>query len=168
MCKTTLEGGGTLVDLGPHLIDQAVQLFGPVATVYAELLTLSPTAAAEDDIRLLLSHVSGVHSTIVASLGAAAEGLRFQVNGDRGGLAMQGFDVQERQLFDGGSPATLGAAWGREPDGRRAELIVGGSTSAMPLRDGRWTEFYPAVAAAIRTGSALPVDPDDSIHVCEI
>jgi predicted dehydrogenase len=167
--KTSLEGGGTLVDLGPHLIDQAVQLFGPVATVFAELLTLSPTAGAEDDIRLMLGHASGVHSTIVASLGAAVEGLRLQVNGDRGGLAIRGFDIQERQLFDGGSPASLGLAWGREPDDRRGELVVvAGSTSAIPLRNGRWSEFYPALVAAVRTGAPVPVDPDDAVHVAEI
>lgn len=164
----SLEGGGTLVDLGPHLIDQAVHLFGRVRTVSAELATFGRASAAENDIRLSLVHEVGVHTTIVASLAAAAEGHRFLVNGDRGGIAVDGFDVQETQLFAGDTPASMGPLWGQEPDDRAGHLVVDGAASRIPLLAGRWTAYYPAMASAVRDGTPVPVDPNDAVHVCEI
>lgn len=164
----SIEGGGTLVDLGPHLIDQAMQLFGRARTVFAELATFGRTSAAENDIRLSIVHEAGVHTTVVASLAAAAEGHRFLVNGDRGGITIDGFDVQEAQLFGGGTPRSLGPLWGREPDDRAGHLVVDGDASRIPLLAGRWTAFYPAMASAVRDGTPVPVDPNDAVHVCEI
>jgi predicted dehydrogenase len=163
-----VEGGGTLVDLGPHLIDQAVQLFGPVRTVFAELTAFADQAVAEDDVLLLLHHAEGVRSTIVASLAAAVEGPRFRVSGERGGILIDGFDAQEAQLFAGESPATLGADWGREPADRVAQVVVDGVSGSRPLVNGRWTVFYPAMARAIREGDHVPVDPEDAVHVCSV
>ena len=80
---TAAEGGGTLLDLGPHLVDQALHLFGPVGAVHAELRTVRPGAGAEDEIELHLIHAGGVQSTLAAGMASAAPGPRFQVNGDR-------------------------------------------------------------------------------------
>jgi predicted dehydrogenase len=165
---TSERGGGVLVDLGPHLIDQAVYLFGRVRSVYAELATFGADAAAANDVVLNLSHVEGVRSTIVASLAAAVEGPRFQVNGDLGGLLIDGFDIQEEQLFAGQTPATLGEKWGQEPADRLARLMIGQVSSTRPLLNGEWPRFYPAVARSVRDGAPVPVDPADAVHVCEI
>lgn len=165
---TAEEGGGTLVDFGPHLIDQAVYLFGRVKAVSAQLSAFGADAKAENDIRLELLHDSGVRSTIVGSLVAAAEGPRFLVNGERGGLVIEGFDVQEQQLGAGETPTTLGDGWGREPATRTARVTIDGQTHTQPLVPGRWTEYYPAIARAVRIGAPPPVDPADSVHVCEV
>lgn len=163
-----LEGGGTLVDLGPHLIDQALTLFGPVDSVFADFGKFGHDHAAENDIVLLLSHASGVTSTIVASLAAAVEGPRFKVNGEHGGVLIRGFDIQEEQLFAGLDPQNSPSQWGREPADRVATVVADGETTQIALRRGRWDTFYPAVASAIAGDTDVPVDPEGAIHLCRI
>ena len=75
------EGGGILYDLGTHLIDQAMQLFGPVADVHAESPAAGPSAAADDDVFLALEHDSGVALAPVDERRRAAVGPRFRVLG---------------------------------------------------------------------------------------
>ncbi|WP_256840550.1 Gfo/Idh/MocA family protein [Ornithinimicrobium faecis] len=162
------QGGGTLVDLGPHLIDQATHLFGRAQSVYAELSQFDPQALAEDDVVLSIEHENGVLTTIVASIAAAAEGPRFQVNGDLGGVWIDGFDVQEDMLTAGESPLTLGSNWGLEPRERRLRIVSREGQREVELQKGRWHEFYPAVARAVVDGAEVPVDPADAIHTCEI
>lgn len=162
------EGGGTLVDLGPHLIDQATQLFGPVSEVDAHLSRFDPHAGAEDDVVLGLEHASGVLTTVVASLAAAARAPRFQLNADLGGVIIDGFDVQEEALFGGDTPESLGEAWGREPAGRTMDVHRPDDVERRSLRPGRWTSFYPALARAVSVGAGVPVDPRDAVHTAEI
>jgi len=161
---TAAEGGGTLLDLGPHLVDQALHLFGPVVAVHAELRTIRPGAGAEDIIELHLSHASGVRSTLAAGMASAAPGTRFLVNGTRGGFIIDGFDVQEAQLKAGESPASLGDGWGVEPKSAWGRLYTGESQSrTVPSERGRWDTFYPAVARAIAGEGPPPVDPRDAV-----
>ena len=162
------EGGGTLVDLGPHLVDQATHLFGPVAGVSARLSRFDPASGAEDDVVLELEHEDGVLTTVVASLAAAAQGPRFQLNADLGGAVIDGFDVQEEQLFSGHTPADLGEDWGREPADRVLELHRPAGLERRPLLPGRWTAFYPAMARAVAAGEPVPVDPLDAVHTAAV
>ncbi|MEP6561310.1 MAG: Gfo/Idh/MocA family oxidoreductase, partial [Nakamurella sp.] len=160
---TVEEGGGTLLDLGPHLVDQALYLFGPVVSVHAQLRTVRDGAGADDVIELHLRHAGGVDSTLAGGMASAAPGPRFQVNGTLGGFVIDGFDVQEEQLKSGASPATLGAGWGVEPEsawGRHYDAV--GSRQVRSER-GAWDSYYPAVAAAIAGDGPLPVDPVDAI-----
>ncbi len=164
------DGGGTLLDLGPHLVDQALHLFGPVETVYAELSTLRPGAGAEDDIQLNLRHHSGVLSTLSAGKVTAAGGARFLVNGSAAGFVIHGFDVQESQLKAGDSPAGLGPDWGVEPASAYGSLIDGltGRSRMIPSKRGRWDTFYPGVAAAIRGTSPAPVLAADAVATARV
>jgi predicted dehydrogenase len=138
------DGGGTLLDLGPHLIDQAVHLFGPVARLHAQVRAVRPGSGADDEIELHLEHASGVFSTVAAGMATAAEGPRFQVSGSRGGFLINGFDVQEAQLKAGGTPASLGAAWGLEMPSAYGVLTTSGDSGPVPSERGRWDTFYPA------------------------
>ncbi|SDP31830.1 Predicted dehydrogenase [Nakamurella panacisegetis] len=161
-------GGGTLLDLGPHLIDQALQLFGPVARLHAQLRAIRPGSGAEDEVELHLEHAGGVFSTIAAGMASAAEGPRLQVNGDRGGYLVDGFDVQEAQLKSGASPRTLGDAWGVEPPSGFGRLTTADGTVVVPSERGRWDWFYPAAAAAVRGEGPVPVDPNDAVATARI
>lgn len=162
------DGGGLLFDLGPHLIDQAVQLFGPVEAVSADVLTVRTGAGAEDDVVLQLQHRSGTHSTLTASLAAPAPGLRYQVNGSAAGFTCPGSDIQEDSLKAGHSPADLGDGWGVEPDAAAGTLYpVDGPVEHLPLDRGRWDSFYPAVGQWLR-GGPVPVAPEDAVHTAEI
>ena len=161
------EGGGLLLDLGTHLVDQAVQLLGPVTSVYAELDRRRPGAEVEDDIFVALAHVGGARSHLWAGVHAAHPAPRFRVLGDRASYVSQGLDPQEAQLRAGTAPGD--AAFGhREPD-RAATLHDGeGGAERLAMERGRWTSFYPGVVAAIRDGARPPVALDDAVGVLTI
>src|SRR3954447_14845396 len=114
-------GGGVLLDLGSHLVDQAVELFGPVASVYAELE--SRRGGADDDVFLGLEHRSGVRSHLWASLLAAAPGPRLRVLGDRAAYLVADVDGQEDALRSGARPGR-DEEWGAEPSERWGRLIT--------------------------------------------
>jgi predicted dehydrogenase len=165
---TVREGGGTLLDLGPHLVDQALHLFGPVISVHAELQTIRDGAGAEDEIELHLTHAGGVHSTLAAGMASAAPGPRLQVNGRLGGFVIDGFDIQEEQLKAGGSPASLGSAWGVEPESAWGALYTERGAERVRSERGRWDTYYPAVARAVAGDGPPPVDPGDAVATATV
>ena len=77
------DAGGVLFDLGPHLIDQVLELLGPARSVFAEVRRLRPGAQVDDDIFLALEHSSGVHSHLSATMLAAQPGPRLRALGAR-------------------------------------------------------------------------------------
>ena len=113
-------------------------------------------------------HRGGVHSTLAAGMASAAPGPRFQVNGDRGGFVIDGFDVQEEQLKDGESPASLGDGWGVEPESAWGRLYDADGSRTVPSERGRWDTYYPAVAAALAGTGAPPVDPRDAVATAAV
>jgi len=165
---TVDEGGGTLLDLGPHLVDQSLQLFGPVEAVHAQLRTIREGAGADDEIELHLRHAGGVLSTLAAGMASPAPGPRFQANGDRGGFVIDGFDIQEEQLTSGGSPTSLGNAWGVEPESAWGMLFDAEGSHPVPSERGRWDSFYPAVARALAGLGSPPVDPADAVATAAV
>lgn len=163
-------GGGTLVDLGPHLIDQAVQLLGYAVSVTAELTRSGAVdpVLAENDVLLLIEHISGARSVIEASVAAATQGPRFQLNGIVGGIEIDGFDVQEEALFAGHTPQSQSSMWGVEPQTRMAVVRTKDEVTHVPLLAGAWTTYYPMFAAAIRGAGPVPVNPLDAVHTAAI
>ncbi|WCB95604.1 putative oxidoreductase YdgJ [Baekduia alba] len=163
------DGGGLLLDLGSHLADQAVQLLGPVTTVYAELDVRRPGAVVEDDVFVALEHVGGVRSHLWAGVHAADGPPRFRVLGERGAFVSWGLDQQEAQLRAGVRPtdpgfgvrdvAAVGGAWFHDGSG---------SAAPVALERGRWDGFYAGVAAAIRDGAPPPVTAAQATGVLEL
>ena len=96
------DAGGVLYDLGPHLIDQARLLFGPVLELYAELERRRPGAVVPDDIFIALRHAKGVHSHLWSSAVSAQLGARMRVLGTRAAYVKKNADVQEAVLRAGG------------------------------------------------------------------
>jgi scyllo-inositol 2-dehydrogenase (NADP+) len=160
------EGGGLLLDLGSHLVDQAVQLFGPVRELYAEVDARLEGAVADDDVFLALEHESGVHSHFWASVFVADPGPRFRVLGDRAAYVKHGLDVQEKALRAGRSPAEPG--FGEEPRERWGRLVTGEERREVPTEPGSYSSFYAGVAASLRDGAPPPVDPHDAVAVLEL
>jgi predicted dehydrogenase len=161
-------GGGLLLDLGPHLVDQALCLLGPATSVSARLDVVRGGATAEDSILLDVSHESGARSVLSASLAAPTAGPRFLVQGSGAGVRIEGFDGQEAQLKSGASPESLGDEWGAGP-GRAAHLHdASGDVREVPLERGRWDSFYPAVAAAIAGTGAAPTAVADAVAVAQV
>lgn len=157
------EGGGILYDLGTHLIDQAVQLFGPVETAYAELTARRPGARADDDSFVSLLHLSGVRTQLWMNGVAAQVGPRFHVLGSDAGFTSWGLDPQEAALKTGGAPTDLGH--GQVPPDRWGRLGVDPDLRPVPMLAGDYAAFYRTLATALTSGGPLPVDPRDAVEV---
>jgi predicted dehydrogenase len=160
------EGGGLLLDLGPHLVDQALQLFGPVRGLYAEVDARREGAVADDDVFLALEHESGVRSHLWASALAADPGPRFRVLGDRAAFVKHGLDSQEESLRSGRVPTDPG--FGDESRESWGRLVVGEEERKVPTEPGSYASFYAGVAASLDSGAPPPVDPRDAVAVLEI
>jgi len=156
-----VDGGGVAYDLGAHLIDQAVRLFGPVESYYGELDGHRPGAVNDDDSFIALTHTSGVRSHLAMSSMVAQRGARFRVLGSDSGFTKWGLDPQESQLAGGMSP--LDEAFGVEPAEAWGRLGRDGETAPVPTERGGYREFYGQLAAALRDGAPLPVDPRDAL-----
>ena len=153
-------GAGLVYDIGPHLIDQALVLFGPAESVFAEQRTVRPASNVVDDAYIILTHRSGVSSHLVMSLVAAESGPRFRVMGDRGTFTKFGLDVQEDSLKAGIRPGD--PQWGEDPKDGWGRLANGNEVRAVPTERGAYERYYAGVAAAIRDGAPPPVDPADA------
>jgi predicted dehydrogenase len=160
------EAGGILYDLGSHLIDQALVLFGPVSSVYAELDQRRPGVAVDDDVFVALTHESGTRSHLWMSAVAAQPGPRMRVLGQRAAYTKYGLDPQEEALRAGGRPGRAG--WGEEPRERWGLLGAEPDLRPVATEPGAYERFYSGIVAALREGAPPPVDPRDSIAVLEI
>lgn len=159
------EGGGLLFDLGAHLIDQAVALFGAALEVYAEVDTTRPEAQTDDDVFVALTHAHGVRSHLFMSAIAADTGPRFRVLGDRAGYHVDGMDIQEAALRRGEVP---GPGWGAATEADWGVLSDATGSRPVPTRDGDYPAFYRQFAATLLSGSPLPVNPGDAVNVLRI
>ncbi|MCX4526036.1 Gfo/Idh/MocA family oxidoreductase [Streptomyces sp. NBC_01551] len=155
------EIGGLLYDLGSHVVDQALVLFGPAVRVYAEADVRRPGAEADDDTFIALTHESGVRSHLYVSATTAQLGPRFRALGSRAGYVKYGLDPQEAALRDGLRPGS-DQPWGEEPEhlwgrvGSGESPLTGGGTPVETL-PGDYPAYYAAVAAALREGGPSPV-----------
>ncbi|WP_335977799.1 Gfo/Idh/MocA family protein [Streptomyces sp. CA2R106] len=148
--------GGLLYDLGAHLVDQALVLFGPAAHVYAEAAALRPGASTDDDAFIALTHTSGVRSHLWMSALTPRLGPRFRLLGDTGGYVVHGLDPQEADLRAGRRPGD-GSPWGEVPPAAWGTAGTDDDAAPVPTLPGDYPAFYAAVAAALRTGGAAPV-----------
>ncbi len=149
------EGGGLLLDLGPHLVDSAIQLFGPVATVRAELRNL--TTRTEDDVFLALDHRSGTISHLWAGSVVAAPGPRTRVLGSAGSYLVTRYSPLPSP-FDVLDPG----------DGMEGWLVRGDEIAPVPRAPGEHADFYRAVAGWLTAGDPIPVDPWDAVRTASV
>jgi predicted dehydrogenase len=150
-------GGGLLLDLGPHLVDSATQLFGPVESVYAELR--AHTTPTEDDVFLSLLHVPDVagHQVVSHLWGASvvgAPGPRTRVLGSAGAYVVTTFenDASPFEEMDADAPA-----------GSEGWIARGRERTFVPRVLGGHEDFYPAVAHWLANDAPVPVDPWDTV-----
>jgi scyllo-inositol 2-dehydrogenase (NADP+) len=151
-------GGGVLNDLGPHMIDQVLLLFGMPDALSADVLTQRPDAQVDDYFDLTL-HYGGRRVCLRSSTLTAQPRPRFAVHGSCGSFVKHGLDPQEAQLKAGIDPRA--EAFGiDERDG--ILTLSDGSQQQVPSERGRYRAFYDAVADAILEGAPVPVDPADA------
>lgn len=157
--QTAAQGAGLLLDLGSHLLDQAVLLHGRVVSVYAELF--ERTTVAEDDVFVACRHESGVTSHVSAMSVNGAPGPRARLMGSTGAF------VVGTQFDETGAFGDLDG-----PAGHVGWLVRGTDRSPGPATTGsHQARFYRELAAALQTDDAVghvPVDPWDAVHVLEV
>lgn len=158
--------GGVRIDLGAHLIDQAIELLGPVVRVECISRSARFPDRADDDALWTLTHASGAISSLVASQACPISGPRFLVNGSTGGIRVDYADGQEAQLKAGVRPGD--PQWGSEPESAVIELAVLSEDGTLqhsaqrPVRGG-WGSVYPAIRDAILGMAPPPVPMSDAI-----
>ncbi len=158
--------GGVLFDLGSHLIDQALLLFGPVEHVHAELDRRASGGKVDDDTFVSLTHSSGVRSHLWMSTVAAQPGPRFRVLGSSGAYVKHGYDVQEAALRAGGRPHEPG--WGEEDETSWGMLGAEDSIQSVRTEAGGYMRFYEGIRRSLADGSPPPVNAADAVAVLEI
>jgi len=166
---TVDQGAGITYDLGSHLIDQALQLFGPATVQQAELMTIREGGVSDDDSFISLLHTSGVRSHLTMSRVAAQSGPRFRVLGSTCAYKVYGLDGQEPMLKLAQWPGSDG--YGITPEAEWGTLGVDGSEeglTAVPTDDGDYPAFYAGIAASILDGAPSPTDPKDALEVVRI
>lgn len=158
-------GGGTLLDFGAHLVDQAITLLGPVERVYAE--SRLRESGLDDDVFVALTHERGGVSHLWGSWQQHAPGPRFRVTGSAASLVITTGDTQEDLLVAGRTPATT-TSWGIEAASDLDRLHTGSTSTAVRLERGAWDTFYPAFARAVRGDGPPPVGAADAVATAEV
>jgi predicted dehydrogenase len=164
------EAGGLLYDLGSHLIDQAIQLFGLPTHVYAELDQRRPGTRVDDDSFVALRFASGIRARLWMSYLARVPGPAVRIAGLRGVYVKSEGDPQEAALRSGVRPGDV--EWGVEPReawGRLSTDIDGLHFDGLleSVRGG-YDQFYRQLAAALRDGGPPPVDPTDAVATLRV
>jgi scyllo-inositol 2-dehydrogenase (NADP+) len=159
-------GGGQLLDLGTHLVDQALVLFGPVTDVYGEV-DARRGAPGDDDAFIALRHADGVVSHLRASAITAAPGPRLRVLGTRAAFLVRELDGQEDALRSGARPDQA-PDWGSEPETRWGRLVGGEESEPVSSERGDWPRFYALLVRALRDGDPPPVDPRDAVATLRV
>lgn len=164
---TIAQGGGLLLDLGSHLIDQAMQLFGPVEEACAELTRHSGTLSdSDDDCFVSLLHQNGVRSRLWMNGQAALNAPRFHLLGSKRAFTHWGLDIQEAQLAAGMSPADR--QYGVTPPESYARAGITGESDAVPLQRGNYPAFYQLLANALLHGGPPPVEAEEGLAVLKL
>jgi predicted dehydrogenase len=161
------EGGGILHDLGAHLIDQAIQLFGPIDEIYGETANYGPyPAGADTEAFVSLLHTSGVRSRLWMNGMAAQAGARFHILGSTSAYTKWGLDSQEPALAAGLAPSD--PDYGVDPWNSWGVLGTDTAKESVPAERGSYPRFYAELAAALRGDGPLPVDPAESLETLKI
>lgn len=162
-------GSDLLFNLGSHMIDQAVVLFGVPSAVTAHIRTVRPGGEVNDwyEVRLTYDDVNVVTK---ASYLVREPGPRYTLHGTNGSFVKFGIDPQEEALKQGGVPG--GPGWGKESQewwGRINTDVNGKHTLAtVETKAGNYGAFYDNLFAAITAGSTLAVTPHEALHVIRI
>ncbi len=149
------DGGGVLLDLGVHLVDQARVLLGPVTHVYGEVA--ARRGGSDDDVFAALQHATGARSHLWASAVAAAPGPRLRVLGSKAAYVAASLDGQEDALRAGRRPDQRG--FGDEPPERWGRLVRGAQEQPVPSAPGAMGGVLRGGGGGVARGHRTPRRP---------
>jgi scyllo-inositol 2-dehydrogenase (NADP+) len=164
-----IPGAGTLYDLGSHLIDQALVLFGPPQTVWADLEAQRTGAQTVDYFHLVLDY-GRLKVVLHSGSLVRGDGPRFQIHGEKGSFIKYGLDPQEDQLKQGMAPGDQGYGVGQvEHDGELTVelggLSVKGRVETLP---GTYHAYYEGIVEAIQSEKPAPVTAEEARNVIKV
>ncbi|MBD2755447.1 Gfo/Idh/MocA family oxidoreductase [Spirosoma sp. BT704] len=151
-------GRGNLYNLGPHLLDQALQLFGKPDTVQATVRIIRPNSHVPDYFDIKLGYADKI-VRLESSLMTYHNQLRYSLHGSEGSFIKGGLDAQEERLRVNQLPDQ--ANWGAEPEDRWGTLYRNGQANVIESDPGNYTPFYDNLYEAIVNGAEPAVTPAD-------
>jgi scyllo-inositol 2-dehydrogenase (NADP+) len=167
--ETPGPGRGLLYDLGSHLIDQVLQLFGDPDFVFADLFIIRDHSQVDDYMELLL-YYPGMRARIKSSYLVREPVPSYAVFGHLGTFLKSRTDVQERHLLAGEMPG--GPDWGVEPEAERGLLHteIDGRVvrEYVPSERGNYMDFFTGVYEAIRHDRPLPVTAEEAVRIIRV
>ncbi|GAB4094017.1 oxidoreductase [Flaviaesturariibacter terrae] len=167
--ETPRPGTGVHYDLGPHIIDAALHLFGMPEALFADLRSLRPGSKIIDNMDLLLFYPE-LRVRLHAGYFVREPLPAFQLFGTQGSFLKERADVQESGLLQGRRRG--GAGWGLEPDSAQGILHTGTGDAAqrskMPTERGDYAGYFDGIYRALREGAPLPVTGTDGLNVIRI
>ena len=167
--ETPGKGTGALYDLGSHLIDQALQLFGMPQEIFADIQIVRPLSKVDDYFELLF-YYTDKRVRLRCSYLVREPLPGYILHGVKGSFIKQKTDVQEQALLEGKLPG--GSDWGAEPESeqgllhteRDGEIIK----ESLPSFQGNYMEYYNGIYEAIRNSRQAPVSAKDALNVIRI
>ncbi|MGJ1263783.1 Gfo/Idh/MocA family protein [Sphingobacterium spiritivorum] len=169
--ETKRPGSGILYDLGSHLLDQTISLFGKPKSVTKILSNNRPKSKVDDYACLLLNYGKGLSVFITVSLMVANPQKSFVLHALKGSFVKERSDVQEQQLLAGMSPNDI--AYGIEPEGKEALLTLADDegnmqTESLIAERGDYRKLFEAVYQTLRHGAPYFVTEDQILLQLEI
>jgi predicted dehydrogenase len=163
-------GTGILFDLGPHLIDHALVLFGLPEAITADVRMERDNAVTDDAFDILLHYPHSLRAVLRSTMLAASPRPRFVIHGTRGGFFKQSFDPQENNLRRGEIPKD--APWGAEPEADWGVLTLydgeNPTQRRIPSGIGDYRDYYANVRDAMLGKAKLAVTPEWALDVMRI
>lgn len=159
-------GAGMLYDLGPHLIDQAMQLFGKPESITADIRCEREGGLVDDAFDLRLDY-PGMRAILRSTMMACAHATRFVIHGTAGSFLKTALDPQEEPLRRGIAPG--GPGWGEDPEAHWGTLYLASDSAPggrkIKTEPGDYREFYANVRDAMLGKAELAVKPEQALDV---
>ena len=163
-------GAGNLHDLGAHIIDQALQLFGMPEAVFADVFTMRNDMIANDYFEILFYYPKPFRARIKATVFARETSYAYTFHGENGSFLQQRSDLQEAKLLAGATPST--ETWIPTPEGFDGILhtIINGEPVRKETRSemGNYMNYYEDVYQALAHGAPNPVPAADAVLTMRI
>lgn len=159
-------GSGILYDLGSHLIDQALVLFGLPKAIFADIRIQRDGATVPDNFELLL-YYSGLKVTLKAGMLVKEKGPTFIIHGTKGSFVKYGDDPQEEKMKQGLKPKDV-QDWGKEPEDIWGKLNTVDEETKVPSEEGAYIKFYENIYKAISANEELQVTTEQARDVIKV
>lgn len=170
--ESDLPGAGVVWDLGCHLVDQAVQLFGRPEDVISDVALQRVGAKSPDYFQIIMKYKQGLRVVLGSNSLCLSHGPKFQVHGTKGSFVKYGADPQEHTLFNT-KRFLEDDCWGQESVDIHGQLSLWENDQVVcqtiPSVKGIYQEFYKSLAHSILSGIILPpVNPQDALYTTHI